>query len=193
MTDPDLDRWTTEWQQGAGPAPDLVRMAHRERRLLLAWIAVDWIFGAAGIAFAAWLWFAIGTPTMRFAAVGIAVLVVAALAFTVVNWRGVLAADRDNNFDFLALAIARCRARQRYIRFGWKVLVADLVVVAGAMLLEVRYEGPVRILNVLLLAAAATASAAGILWWWGRRERRRLARLTAMQQAFSADQESEHE
>lgn len=192
MTDPDLDRWTAEWQQGTQPAPDLVRMARRERRWLLAWIAVDWIFGVAGIAFAAWLWFAIGTPTMRFAGAGIAILVVAVLAFSVANWRGVLAADRDNNFDFLALAMARCRARQRYIRFGWKVLVADLIVIAGAMLLEVRYEGPVRILNVLLLAAAATAFAAGMLWWWGRRERRRMERLAAMQQALGAEQESNH-
>jgi len=193
MTDQDLDRWTAEWKQGAAPAADLVRMARRERRLLLAWIAVDWIFGAAGLAFAAWMWFAIGTPTMRFAAVGIAILVVAVLAFTVVNWRGVLAVDRDNNRDFIALAMARCRARLRYIRFGWKVLVADLVVVAGAMLLEVRDEGTDRLFGVILMAAAATAAAAGILWWWSRRERRRLERLAAMQRALGAEQESGHE
>lgn len=193
MTDPDLDRWTEEWQQGAQPAPDLVRMARRERRLLLAWIAVDWIIGAAGIAFAGWLWFALGTPAMRFAAAGIVALVVIVLAFTVANWRGVLAVDRDNNHDFLALAMARSRARLRYIRFGWKVLVADLVVIAGAMLLEVRDEGPVRLLGMVLMAAAATAVAAGILWWCGGRERRRMERLDAMQKALGAEQESGHE
>ena len=192
MTDPDLDRWTAEWQQGTQPAPDLVRMARRERRLLLAWIAVDWIFGAAGFAFAAWLWFAVGTPATRFAAAGIVVLIVAALAFTIANWRGVLAVDRDNNLDFLVLAMARSRARLRYIRFGWKLLVADLVVIAGAMLLEARYEGPVRLLGALLMAATATAGAAGILWWWGGRERRRMERLAAMQKALGAEQESNH-
>lgn len=193
MTDQDLDRWTAEWQQGTPPTADLVRMARRERRLLLAWIAVDWIFGAAGIVFAAWLWFVLDTPAMRFAAVGIVVLIVAVLAFTVANWRGVLAVDRDNNLDFLALAMARCRARLRYIRFGWKVLVADLVVIAGAMLLEVRDEGPIRLLGIVLMASTATAAAAGILWWWGGRERRRMERLAAMQKALGAEQESGHE
>lgn len=193
MTDQDLDRWTAEWQQGAPPAADLVRMARRERRLLLTWIAIDWIFGAAGVVFAGWLWFAVGTPAMRFAAAGIVALIIAALAFTVANWRGVLAVDRDNNLDFLALALARCRARLRYVRFGWKLLAADLVVIAGAMLLEVRDEGPVRLLSVILMAAAATAAAAGILWWWGGRERRRMERLAAMQQALGAEQESSHE
>jgi hypothetical protein len=193
MTDQDLDRWTAEWQRGTPPAADLAGMARRERRLLLAWIAIDWITGAAGLVFAGWLWLAVGTPATRFAAAGIVALIIVALAFTIANWRGVLAVDRDNNLDFLALAMARCRARLRYIRFGWKLLLADLVVIAGAILLEVRDEGPVRLLGVVLMAAAATAAAAGILWWWGGRERRRMERLAAMQKALGAEQEPDHE
>lgn len=187
MTDPDLDRWTAEWQQGAPPAADLVRMARRERRLLLAWIAVDWLFGAAGFAFAAWLWLAVGTPMARFAAAGIAVLIVVVLAFSVVNWRGMLAGDRASNAEFLALAMARCRARLRYIRFGWRVLAADLVVIAGAFALEVRDEGAARLPGMIALTVAVTAVAAGILWWWGGRERRRMERLAAMQKALGAE------
>lgn len=193
MTDPDLDRWTTEWQQGAPQALDLVRMARRERRLLLTWIAVDWIFGAAGFAFAAWLWFTLATPMARFAAAGISVLVVVALVFTIVNWRGVLAGDRASNAEFLALAMARSRARLRYIRFGWWLLAADVVVIAGALALEVRDQGTARLPGIIALTAAVTAVAAVILWWWGGRERRRMERLAAMQQALGAEQESNHE
>lgn len=188
MTDPDLDRWTAEWQQGAEPAADLVRMARRERRLLLAWIAVDWLFGAAGFAFAGWLWFAVDTPMARFAAAGIAALIVVVLAFTVVNWRGMLAGDRASNADFLSLALARCRARLRYIRFGWWVLAADVVIIAGAVALEVRDEGAARLPGIIALTAAVTAAAAVILWWWGGRERRRMERLAAMHKALGAEQ-----
>lgn len=193
MTDPDLDRWTAEWQQGAPPAPDLARMARRERRLLLAWIAADWLFGMAGFAFAAWLWFVLATPMARFAAAGIAVLIVAVLAFSVVNWRGMLAGDRASSAEFLALASERCRARLRYIRFGWWVLAADVVVIAGSAALEVRDEGAARLPGIIALTAAVTAAAAGILWWWGGRERRRMERLAAMQKALGAEKESGHE
>jgi hypothetical protein len=193
MTDPDLDRWTAEWQQGTPPTADLARMARRERRLLLAWIAVDWLFGAAGIAFAAWMWFVLATPMMRFAAIGVAVLIVAVLAFTIVNWRGTLAGERASSADFLSLAMARCRARLRYVLFGWWVLAADVVVIAGTFALEVRDEGTARLPVIIGLTVAVTAAVAGILWWWGGRERRRMERLVAMQQALAAEKESGHE
>ena len=104
MSDQELDRWTSAWRDGTPPAEGLARMAQRERRLLTAWIALDWVVGAGLLAFAAWIWFAIGTPVMRFAAAGIVLLTIAVLAFTVVNWRGSLAGDRASAADFLGLA-----------------------------------------------------------------------------------------
>lgn len=193
MSDQELERWMTAWQDGTPPAEGLARMARRERRLLTAWIALDWVIGAALLSFAAWLWFAIGTPVMRFAAAGIILLTIAVLAFTVVNWRGSLAGDRASAADFLGLALRRSRARLRYIRFGWWVLAADLVVIAGAVALELRDEGAARLPVMLASAAVATAAAAALLVWWGRRERRRTERLVAMQQALNADLESGHE
>lgn len=193
MTDQELDRWMTAWREGKPPASDLASMAQRERRLLTAWIAFDWVVGAGLLAFAAWIWFAIGTPVMRFAAIGIVLLTVAVLAFTVVNWRGSLAGDRASAADFLGLAIRRSRARLRYIRFGWWVLAADLVVIAGAFALEIRDEGLARLPGMLAATTVATAAAAAVLLWWGRRERRRAGRLAAMQQALNADLENGHE
>lgn len=193
MTDQDLDRWTSAWRDGTPPAEGLARMAQRERRLLTAWIAFDWVVGAGLLAFAAWIWFAIGTPVMRFAAIGIVLLTVAVLAFTVVNWRGTLAGDRASAADFLGLAIRRSRARLRYIRFGWWVLTADLVVIAGAFALEIQDEGLARLPGMLAATTVATAAAAAVLLWWGRRERRRAGRLAAMQQALNADLENGHE
>jgi hypothetical protein len=189
MTDRELERWTDAWRQSAAPLPDLVRMARRERRLLSVWIATDWAVGVALLGFAAWIWFAIGTPVMRFAAAGIVLLTVAALAFTTLNWRGSFAGERASAIDFLALAERRSQARLRYIRFGWWVLAADLVVIAGAMLLEFRDEGAARLPAMLAMAALATAAAAAILFWWGRRERRRADRLAAMRQALAAGAE----
>ena len=193
MKDQDLDRWTVTWREGTPPIADLARMARRERRLLMLWIGFDWLVGAALLAFAAWLWFAIGTPVMGFSAVGIVVLTLVVLAFTIVNWRGMLAGNRASAADFLALALKRSRARLRYIRFGWMVLIGDLVVIAGAFYLELRDEGMARLPGMLLSAAVATGAAAAILWWWGGRERRRMERLAAMQKALGAEQESSHE
>lgn len=193
MKDQELERWTAAWRDGTPPAEGLARMAQRERRLLTAWIAFDWAVGAGMIAFAAWLWFALGTPVMRFAAGGIVALTIAVLAFTVVNWRGSLAGERASAADFLGLAIRRSRARLRYIRFGWWVLAADLAVIAGAFALEVRDEGLARLPGMLAAATAASATAAAVLLWWGRRERRRAERLAAMQQALNADLESGNE
>ncbi len=187
MTDRDLERWAAAWREGTPPAVDLARMAARERRWLATWIALDWAVGAALLAFAAWIWFAIGTPVMRFAAAGIVALTLAVLAFTVVNWRGSLAGERASVADFLTLAGRRSRARLRYIRFGWWVLAADLAVIAGAVLIEVRDEGTARLPGILAMAALATAVAAGILSWWGRRERRRAARLEDLRRALGAE------
>jgi len=99
MKDQDLDRWMTAWRDGTPPAEGLARMAQRERRLLTAWIAFDWAVGAGLIAFAAWIWFAIGTPVMRFTAVGIVVLTIAVLAFTIVNWGHAVHCRRHRRAD----------------------------------------------------------------------------------------------
>lgn len=193
MTDPDIDRWSANWREDTPAPADLARMARREQRLLKAWISLDWIFGAGLLGFAAWLWIADGTPVMRFAAAGIVVLTLVALAFTTLNWRGSLRGDRASAADFLALAVARSRARLRYVRFGWWVLAADLVVIAGAFLIEARDEGLARLPTMLASAAVAVGLAAAVLAWWGRRERRRAAHLAAMQQALQADTENRHD
>jgi len=193
MKDPDIERWTAAWRDGTPIATDLARAARRERRLLTAWIAFDWITGAAFLALAGWIWFAIGTPAMRFAAAGIVILTVVVLAFTVYNWRGSLAGDRASAADFLALARKRNHARLRYIRCCWWVLAADLVVIAGAVALEVRDEGMARLPSVLGMTAIVTIAAAGILLWWGGRERRRTDRLEALQKAMDANTETDHE
>ena len=193
MTDQDIDRWSADWRAGAPPTADLARMARRERRLLTVWIAFDWLVGAGLFALAAWMWFAIGTPAMGFAAIGIAVLTIVVLAFTIFNWRGSLAGDHASAADFLALALRRSQARLRYIRFGWRILAADLVVVAGALALEIRDEGTARLPGILASLAVATAAAAGVLVWWGQRERKRAERLAAMQHALRADRENDDE
>ena len=192
MTDQDIDRWAADWREGAAPA-DLARMARRERWQLAAWIAIDWAVGAALLAFAAWLWFDDGSPVMRFAAAGIVLLTVVALAFTTMNWRGSFRGDRASAADFLALAAARSRARLRYVRFGWWVLAADLAVIAGAALIEFQSVGPARLPSMLAAAALATAAAGAVLYAFGRRERRRAERLAAIERAMRPDLESRHE
>jgi len=189
MSDPDLDRWTAAWRAGTPDAAGLAGKARRERRWLLAWIAGDWVVGLGLIGFAGWLWFADGSPTMRFAAAGIVVLVTAALAFTTLNWRGSLAGDRASAAEFLELAERRSRARLRYVRFGWWVLAADLVVIAGAHGFVYAEEGAARLPEMIAMSTAAILAAAAILWWWGRRERRRAERLAAMRRAMLADGE----
>jgi len=193
MSDQDIERWTAEWRAGAPPAADLARMARRESRQIGAWIALDWIAGVALLAFAAWLWFEDGSPVMRFAAAGIVVLTVAALAFSVINWRRSFAGDRASAADFLALALARSRARLRYIRFGYWLLAADIVVIAGAAALEYRDEGFGRLPGMLGTAAIVTFAVAVVLFAWSRRERRRAERLAALQRAMRVESENPHE
>lgn len=193
MNDRDMERWAADWQGNAPADADLARMARREKRLLTTWIALDWILGAALVGFAIWLWIEDGTPVMRFAAGGIIVLVIAALAFSAVNWRGKLAGEGASATDFLTLASSRSAARQRYIRFGWWVLAADLVVIAGAMLIEWRDEGTARLPAMLGMAVLAAGAAAIILFAWGRRERRRAERLAALERAMRAGPENRHD
>jgi hypothetical protein len=193
MTDQDIDRWSANWREGGPATADLAAMARREARQLGAWIALDWIVGAGLLAFAGWLWFADGSPVMRFAAAGIAVLTVVTLAYTTLNWRGSFRGNRASAADFLTLALARSRARQRYLRFGWWVLAADLVVIAGAFLIEVRDEGLERLPGMLASAALATAAAAAVLIVLGRRERRKQERLAEMQRAMQTETENRHE
>lgn len=186
MSDPDLERWTAAWRAGAPDAAGLAGKARRERRWLLVWITADWTAGLALIGFAAWLWFADGSLVMRFAAAGIVVLTVAALAFTTWNWRGSLAEDHASAARFLALAEKRSRARLRYVRFGWWVLAADLIVIAGAHLLLFLDEGPARLPAMMGMTVVAVAAAAAILAWWGKRERRRAERLADLRRAIEA-------
>jgi drug/metabolite transporter (DMT)-like permease len=193
MTDRDIDRWSANWRESAPAPADLARLARREARQIAAWIALDWIVGAGLLAFAAWLWFDDGTPVMRFAAAGIAVLTLVALAFTTINWRGSFRGERAASADYLALALERSRARLRYIRFGWWVLAADLLVIAGAFLIEIRDEGLARLPGMLASAALATGVAAAVLYFLGRRESRKQARLAALQRAMRADTENSHE
>jgi hypothetical protein len=194
MTDPDIDRWASDWRKDPQAATaDLARLARRERRTLYAWIAFDWAVGAGLLVFAVWMWLAIGTAPVGFAAIGIWVLTIVVLGFTVINWRGMLAADRRSAAEFLAYAVRRSQARLRYIRFGWKILIADIHVVAGAMALEYRDEGPERLPVMVASLAAATGSVALVLLWWGRRERRRAERLAAMQRAMAQDPENPHD
>jgi drug/metabolite transporter (DMT)-like permease len=193
MTDRDIDRWSANWRESAPAPADLARLARREARQIAAWIALDWIVGAGLLAFAAWLWFDDGTPVMRFAAAGIAVLTLVALAFTTINWRGSFRGERAASADYLALALERSRARLRYIRFGWWVLAADLLVIAGAFLIEIRDEGLARLPGMLASAALATGVAAAVLYFLGRRESRKQERLDALQRAMRADTENSHE
>jgi hypothetical protein len=130
---------------------------------------------------------------MRFAAAGIVVLTVVALAFITLNWRGSFRGERASAADFLALALARSRARLRYLRFGWWLLAADLVVIAGAFLIEVRDEGLARLPGMLASAGLATAAAAAVLVLLGRREQRKHERLAEMQRAMQTEPEIRHD
>lgn len=193
MTDPDIDRWRAEWQAGAPQVADLARMARRERLWLLTWIAFDWAVGAGFIALAIWLWIDDASPGLRFVAVAVVVLIVAALAFTVRNWRGSLAGDRSSAADFLALSIHRSRARQRYVRFGWLLLAANVVVITIAFALDIA-QGQMELRpRTIAVAGLAIGATAGILWAWARRERRRADRLAAMQRALQSNGDSGHD
>lgn len=192
MTDQELERWTAAWRAGT-PVADFPLKARRERRWLFAWIAMDWTAGVGLVAFAAWLWIADGSTVMRFTAAAIVVLTAAALAFTTWNWRGSLAEEQASTREYLELAERRSRARLRYVRFGWWVLAADLVVIAAAHVLLYLDEGARRLPGMIAMTAAAIAAAAALLWWWQRRERRRAQRLAALREALTANPENGHD
>jgi hypothetical protein len=187
MTDRDLERWTAAWREGTPPAVDLARMAARERRWLAAWIALDWAFGLGFIAVAGWLWFVVGTASLRFVAVGIVALTVTALAYISWNWRGAFADDRSPTADYLALAGRRSRARLRYVRFGWWILAADIAIIGGYHGLEFIREGSLPSGQALATAALVLVATAIFILWWERRERRRGARIEDLRRALGAE------
>ena len=104
MTDRDIERWTAEWRAGAPPVADLARLARRESQVRSAHGSRSTGSSAPDFWLSpTWLWFDDGSTVMRFAAAGIAVLTVVALAFSVINWRGSFASNRASATDFLAL------------------------------------------------------------------------------------------
>ena len=193
MNDPDIERWTAAWREGTPPGADLARRARRERRWLLAWVACDWIVGIAFIALAASIWMDNSSPGLRFVAVAVVGLILAALGFTVHNWRGSLGGDSTSATDFLALSRRRSKARRRYVRVGWLLLAANLVVITIAVSIDHASKQPGQLSATIAFACLATAVAAGILWFWGLRERRRAKRLEAMQKAMESNAENGHE
>ena len=195
MTDQDIERWTAEWRAGSPPVADLARLARRESQVRSAHGSRSTgSVGAGLLAFAAWIWFdRYGSTVMRFAAVGIAVLTVVALAFSVINWRGSFAGDRGPppiSSRWPSRAAARGCATSASVAGCWSPMSSSLRAPAAV---EFRDEGFGRLPGMLVSATLATLAVAVVLFAWRRRERRRAERLAAMQRAMQPETESPDE
>ena len=129
--DRELQQWLDVWQTASEPqtGPEAIRDYVARRSLMLAlWFYTEIVIGAVGLVLL--LHRALtGTDPVEMLAMGaLAAIAGGSLLFSLWNWRKGLRASSGTTADFVALSIDRVRRMRRAIRFGWGILVCEVVV-----------------------------------------------------------------
>lgn len=193
--DDELTRWRAQWQATGDPLPAAEREALRRR---VRWRSRGLKLLAAGEAlFAAGCLAALGrvaatSPHAVDAVVmaGLALLVVAALAFALRNRRGIWQAQSETTAALLTLSLARCRRRRRGLSFGWGLLTAEVVLFIPWIWLHLAARAggspePAALLRAYGFLAVWAGGAAVTLLVIGRWNRREEGRLEALRRAIA--------
>jgi len=189
----ELARWRAQWTDDSAwvptdldretdPVDRLRRRIRRRNLMLLALTATEIVFVTA-----------IGGLMIRLSRkadgwltaatlLSLGLISVAALAFALINRRHELSGPRGvTTADHVAYLLARCRRRQREIRFGWGLLLAEVLLIGvwlvgrGAGLTADRASTLMGFAGLAALAAAA----GGALYVLGRRTGHEAARYRA--------------
>lgn len=133
MTTPDreLQHWMKDWQatELPGTPPDRIRdYVRRRSRLLALWIVTEAIIGLGGLGFALYLILAESDRVHQALMAILGLVIVAALAFNVANWRGTLRASAADTRTFVMLSAERLRRARRAVRASWLFLAGQVAV-----------------------------------------------------------------
>jgi len=185
MVDQELKDWQATWQSAAetaAPAPpfDIRRHAARAGRRLTVRYAAGCLWAVALLAFSTV--YAMRHPTLQWLlwAVAVWIATLVAVGFMIWNGRGLWTAASQSNAAYVELSRRRCLAELRAIRFGYALLLAELIVVTPWLLWNFfsklgspAFELPAHLTGFAVLMALT----AGYLVWFTTYRRRKLREL----------------
>jgi hypothetical protein len=183
-SDRELEQWMRAWQSPAdipAAAPEAIyRHVRRRSRLIRLWLVGE-VAVLAVVAPLIARGFAIGNALERVAMMLLALIGLAAIAFSWWNWRGTLRTSGASTAAFLALSRLRVDRLSRAVTAGWVVLVAEVLVFVPWIALRL-YGGPAPVSATSvafswgLLAAMTLLGVAHLLRLarWARNERAQL-------------------
>jgi len=102
-----------------------------ERRRMIRSVAADVLVSVVFAAVASYALLRFPSAWTRLFAVDVAAILVATWAFAAWNRRGTWRPLGETTESFLRLARLRCRRKIQAVRFGWEVMIAQLVAVAA--------------------------------------------------------------
>jgi hypothetical protein len=196
-TNQDLREWIADWQDESTasshstPAEEIRRHVRRRERLLVWWLAGDFVVGVAFFTFL--LHRAVTHPDpIEKLAMGLLTLAVAAIAaFEVYNWRGTLGASAETTSAHLSLALDRSRRLQKGLRAGWPLLASEVAVLAPWIWYQLHGNGAAATIEQSLfgwgLLTTLTGAGGLALILLQRRARRDAATLESLRRELMGD------
>ena len=129
--DRELQQWLDVWQTASEPqtSPEAIRDYVARRSLMLSlWFGTEIVIGAVALVLLVNRALTETDPVETLAMGALAAIAGGSLLFSLWNWRKGLRASSVTTADFVALSIDRVRRMRRAIRFGWGILVCEVVV-----------------------------------------------------------------
>jgi hypothetical protein len=129
--DRELQQWLEAWQTVSEPAtgPEAIRDHVARRSLMLTvWFGTEVTICTVALTFLLHRALTETDPVEILAMGAFAVIAGGSLLFSLWNWRTGLRNSSGTTADFVTLSIDRVRRMRRAIRFGWGILVCEVLV-----------------------------------------------------------------
>ena len=129
--DRELQQWLDTWQTVAEPqtgAEAIRGYVARRSRMLAVGFCTEVTICTVALLFLLYLALTETDPVEMLAMGALAMIAGGSLLFSLWNWRTVLRNLSSTTADFVTLSIDRVRRMRRAIRFGWGILVSEVLV-----------------------------------------------------------------
>jgi len=178
----DLEVLGSVWRTGVPSVPaDLRRRVRRQSVRMRLYAAMEVLLSIAFLGTS--LWLAVTPPTPKFVVltIGVWIITLAALIYSLANRAGTWGATAQDTRAYLTLCLRRCRAGLAAIRFGFYLLAVEVVLLAGWHAWYWSTRKPAPTFEAWLLAACLPAAFLVALLAMRRHHRRELAWLKSLE------------
>ncbi|MGH9721409.1 MAG: hypothetical protein ACRD8O_14455 [Bryobacteraceae bacterium] len=174
------------WRKGGQPPPkDLHRSVVRKTWLLRVEVATSILTAIVFLGGSAWKAVRAPSPEFVVLAIGVWIVTIAALLFSIRNWAGLWESAGVTAIDFLALSIRRCQAGLKATTFGLWFLLLQVVFVGSWQAWYWSGRSPVPSLRTWLLASCLPMAVLIVLLVMRASHRRELQRLEQMRRELT--------